>query len=834
MENIKHAAWMTAVGWKKMILMVAGCLALMPADGKVIKVTPSSTKQMHSASAGDVVVLTSGRYAKPIKLEKLNGEPGLPIVIRAEKGVMFDGTDALDGKWIAVTPQSKEGQLIQPAQWKRMKGKVYCQKLDAPVYALIYQGRLMNNARWPDSGWDDPWRQDRYYVLRKAEPESQKGRLKDGLATENALEESKTWLHYDRNQCHQREEMLGQTGVSFENAVMVMSHAWGSWATKVTHHEAGNDFIEYDTTFEGSGSLQKEADAFLNKRIGWNNTSKFKKSAHAGLHYYLMGLPALDQKEEWWYDQQSGLLFFVSPDGRMPKQGEMQGKRRDYGLSMELCNHVHLEGIDFYGTALQMENCGGCYVEDCNFKFSASEKFCVGNFDQPVTVNIMNGKKYRKLDHNTIRNCQFTYIDGNAFETKSPGLVVDNVLVYRTQQTTLGLGSHTVMMMQPSVVRRMTIDDVGASTGIRGGGCRSVFELNNIMRFGGLQYDGAAIQMGGRDTMVYRYNWSHDHPKRSYRFDAGAYPATANAYGEMSYNVAWNTPAGFSMKGDDHLVHNNLCIDAGFVLFNMKRWASKNERTLTANNIVGFIEAGGDDWKVSGVKKDNRSGAHKTIDEYWLKETVVDENTPRFYGKVNNSFDDGTKTKNSKKAPILSILKKNCFDPAEDLVRDIENLDFRLKKGSKLINAGYKITNKDVAWKDVPITGSEDWKGNPSVGPYEPNERHYWIPGFQFPHASTPIPVDGSISARQDCDLMWLEGYKSTGHVVYLSQKKEELQHEQSLEQHLVAELRGDANIVNLKQSGVVLKPGETYYWRVDALTDNGRVKGKIWQFKVK
>ena len=51
--------------------------------------------------------------------------------------------------------------------------------------------------------------------------------------------------------------------------------------------------------------------------------------------------------------------------------------------------------------------------------------------------------------------------------------------------------------------------------GIAGGGIDSVYELNNLMRFGGLQYDGASLQMGGTEEKIYRFNWSHDHPKFS-------------------------------------------------------------------------------------------------------------------------------------------------------------------------------------------------------------------------------------------------------------------------------------------------------------------------------
>jgi hypothetical protein len=195
-----------------------------------------------------------------------------------------------------------------------------------------------------------------------------------------------------------------------------------------------------------------------------------------------------------------------------------------------------VKGFEFFGAAARIEDSEYSRIEDSNFRFSAANKFTIGNFDMPVTTRIANrqpGKDEDRSHGNALVNCQFTYLDGNAFEGRSTGLAIDNVLIYRTQQTTLGLDSRSMSIDRPSLIRRVTLADVGASVGIKGGGIDSLYELNNISRFGGLQYDGAALQMGGREHIIYRYNWSHDHPKRSFRFDAGNYPAYSNAFGEM-------------------------------------------------------------------------------------------------------------------------------------------------------------------------------------------------------------------------------------------------------------------------------------------------------------
>ena len=758
------------------------------ADGSESSPLGSIEKAASKVSAGDTIVLRGGRYAEPAVIRGLKGRENKPITITSHPGekVLFDGTDLLEGEWKQVTPGSAEGKLIQKTQWRRIgDNKLYSMKVDNDIYALIYDGKLMSDARWPNARWDDPWRLDRYNVLRRATEKSTPGQLHDGLPTENTFEESSKWILYDRDDLTKNRESLAETGLDFSDAVVVISYAWTSFGTRITAHEAGSNSFKFDTEFTGSGSLQKEAVSFVINRLEWDNPKRFKKSGHGGIHFFFEGLPALDIQQEWWYHQPTKTLYFISPDGEKPQTGKTRGKRRDYLVTVKDSNYVHFKGTLFFGSAILMEDCENSRIEDCNFKFSAYNKFALGNFDMPVTVRIANQEE-RELHHNALLNCQFTYLDGNAFEGRSGGLTIDNILIYRTQQTTLGSDSRSMSIDRPLVVRRCTIDDVGASVGIKGGGIDSVYELNNISRFGGLQYDGAALQMGGRNHFIYRYNWSHDHPKRSYRFDAASYPEYSNAFGEMSYNIAWNTPGGFAIKGDDHLIQNNVLIgETKMELFNMERWASENKRTLVANNIVPAFSAG---------------------------------------------INDRVESKSRKRAEVVSIMKNNFTDDPATALRDPDNLDFRPKKGSSLIGAGYEIQKSDVPWKKVPFTGAGSFVGKgPDIGAYEYGSQVYWIPGFQFAHASTPVPPDGTKTAKSDCDLMWLGGYKANSHELYFGTSHEEVSKATKNVKAFKKSFAGTDNIFTPPS----LRPGATYYWRVDAVR-NGKVnKGRIWQFSV-
>jgi hypothetical protein len=313
----------------------------------------------------------------------------------------------------------------------------------------------MSEARWPNARWDDPWRLDRYNVLRRATEQSTPGELFDGFPTENTLEESSKWVHYDREARAKYREMLADTGIDFTNSVVVISYAWGSFATRVTAHQAGANNFKFDTTFEGSGSIRDEAVRFVVNRIEWDNPARFKRSSHGGIHFFFEGLPALDIPEEWWYDKDSGTLYFITPDGKAPNASKLRGKRRDYLLTISDSSHVHVKGLQFHGAAARIEESDNSRIQDSDFLFSAANKFTISNFDMPVTTGIANRNTNRdKRFNNALINCSFRYLDGNAFEGRSTGLLINNVLIYRTQQTTLGLDSRSMSVDRPALIRR--------------------------------------------------------------------------------------------------------------------------------------------------------------------------------------------------------------------------------------------------------------------------------------------------------------------------------------------------------------------------------------------
>jgi hypothetical protein len=286
----------------------------------------------------------------------------------------------------------------------------------------------------------------------------------------------------------------------------------------------------------------------------------------------------------------------------------------------------------------------------------------------------------------------------------------------------------------------------------------------NICEF---QSDGTAIQVGVFDKVEFGYNWSHDHGKLSYRFDGGGGPPRKPSQnGTMHHNVGWNC-GQMQIKGDRQLINNNTL------------WKTPGLCTLLWERMNGFH----------------------------LETVVVNNLAPRYMTRWWG-----------KEPPFPGIKHDNHFEAdTGQYLRDPANWDFRPKEGSLLVDAG---TLTDMAhfkyYKKPHYVGR-----SPDIGAYERGDKTYWIPGYRYPHASTPVPPHNAVDVKPDADLMFLGGYKAEAHIVYFGESRDSL--------NRVAELT-DTNLYSPPNSVA----GQTYFWRVDAVNDDGVVvTGPVWKFTV-
>ncbi|MCK5175252.1 MAG: right-handed parallel beta-helix repeat-containing protein [Planctomycetes bacterium] len=558
---------------------------------------------------------------------------------------------------------------------------------------------------------------------------------------------------------HHYNATLTELDFSMENGgiIVVNSGSFKTYKAFVTEHKAGSDNLVYDTYTARQHTL-----GFTTDRHG----------------YFLEGKPGLlDAENEWFYEPKDSMLYYKPVGGANPNALEFRGKTQSYAFDVSSSSFVKIVGMNFFGTTVKFIDCSHVTVEDCSFLYPSYSKRMLRDISPMDVTKILVDDEFSPA-YNTIRNCTFEYADGPALEMNGLGNLIENCYMHDIDYSCTYAGGFTLNMINsPELTfRRNTIHTTGTSEMFKAG-VRNLIELNDLSRSGFLQNDGSMIQISVKqqDRSVTRYNWCHHTVKQGLRFDNSNYPGSPwGENGRMHHNVIWKTERTY-FKGDRHFIHNNLGFDNtknDLVIANRMAIQGRNFHTITQNNIAkalsGDINRPGFESPVPGI-----------VDHNW-------------------SADEKGRTVRSQ-------------------LRDPDNLDFRPRADSDLVDAG------------VVVEGFEGrFIGNaPDIGPYEYGDTNYWIPGRKSRQPSVPIPPNGSSKVKFDADLMWLGGYRALSHDVYFGTDKNAVAKAGPRSR----EYKGNqANNIFDPVSGD-LDAGKVYYWRIDAVKQSGTVKGDVWLF---
>ncbi len=542
--------------------------------------------------------------------------------------------------------------------------------------------------------------------------------------------------------------------------IIVNSGSFKTFKSRVTEHTAGSDNFKYDTTRKGI-------------KVHFSYKKKIFKHG-----YFLEGkLGLLDVENEWFYDPKSKEIYLWAPQGKSPKDFEIYGKVQSYAFEITNTSYVQLKGFDFFGTTFKVFDCDNITVENCNFKYPSYSKRMLGDLSLMHVTSMLRKKKDTKA-FNTVRNCKFEYMDGPVIDMNGWNNVFENNYVHSVDYSCTYKGGYTLNMSQATqlLFRRNTVHTTGASE-LYKAGVRNTIELNDLSNSGYLQNDGAMVQVSvaSQDQSQTRYNWVHNSVKQGLRFDNKNTPnAPWGENGNMHHNVAWATDRIY-FKGENHFIYNNVSFDShlnDLIISSNKAIQGHNHKTITRNNLTnkfsGHRVKPGKDYPIPGIADHNWAGNFRNAD-----------------------------------------MKSQLRDP--------ENLDFRPRKDSDLVDAGALIKGKNI-----PFEGAA-----PDIGAYEYGALNYWIPGFQDEITSVAIPKNNTLTAKADADLMWLPAYKSTASHIYFGTDFEK-----------VTAATSDSEEYKGKQKNNIYTPGalssgQTYFWRVDALVGGIVVKGDVFRFTV-
>jgi len=714
--------------------------------------------------AGDVCRIRGGVYRETVTV-KASGAKGKAVrfVAAAGQAVTISGTEQIVGAWSVH------------------KGKIYKVKVAKVVGQVFVDGAMMVEARWPNQPLDKRWDQGTW---RESAAGSEYGKMVD--------------------------PELARTGVDWAGALGVLNvGSWQTFLRPVRNHTAGGTSFDYAKTM----GTRHESKQTQRKRT-WPGFDK----------YFLMGkLEALDSPGEWFYDRKGSMLYLWPRDGRNPTGRRVEGKVRHYGLVADRKNHVRLDGVRLFAATVMLSNCADCTIENCRLDYptyctpvtplnavpaSAARKIVRLNMtflggQRTLAPTMIDGKRH------VVRNCRIAFSEAPGLTVSGSEHTIENCLIHDVDWRGLGNGVTVngagVLMgsAKQCVFRRNTVHHVGASEGVvlpHGGG--SICEYNYVHHAGFVQSDGGLIQCSGRRLAgtIIRYNWVHDH--LAFRWGGtGIRGDDLTRDLLIHHNVAWRCrEKGIMIKGDRNRAYNNTCINNDTL--DLILWSSPTPFKEWSPGQHAHL-----------LKTQNANS--KAWNNYAPIVTGQMHHEVRRAKKITAPAGDLSHNLGSDGAALTDPRTLTFRKPEPPLVSPAGR-DFRPKAGSPLVDGGRVIEG---------ITHRVVGKA-PDVGAYERGAADYWIPGYQAPQASMPVPPHEATVAADDLQLAWLGGYRAVSYDVYFGKAE-----------RAVADATKSSPPFKGNQTTSTLRPGtleagRTYYWRIDSVKPNITVKGAVWALR--
>ena len=736
----------------------------------------SITAAIDKASDGATIYLRGGTYFEAITVN--HEDKSLTLCAYPKEQVIINGADLLQTDW-------------QPHE-----NGVFKTIVAQPVWQLFANSSYAYPARWPNATFEDGkiWRMTEGMRSLDGGYHNQKptGKSRLGIAYDDAFKSSSKAGFNEGDSRYTKitkKQSLAETQVDFTGAVAVLNIGhWRTWARRITEHEAGCDYFYYSTNGITINELRKHT------------------------AYYIYGLPALDQVNEWWYDSETNYLYYKPESKSALDSLRLHSRKTDHMIELLRVKNIHFKDLNFFAAGYDIKYCENIIFENCRFDYPSANKYTLGHFDWFNTYNNNTNNAlstFFRGRENKVINC--IYSRSNApiiFDSEQ--MSIENCLFEDIEWDVNTNGaSGSVMIGKGGSIVHSTLRRTGNSEGIRAFNEGCEIRYNRVYDAGNLQHDGSGINVGTRvqkGTYV-THNWVHDSNRQGVRFDyhgMNFFQDDGSVYGDgqFAFNVIWNTQPS-QVKGDRHLISNNTVINCNYYpdpkqeKFNFSVQGFKamhgimgNYNSLIVNNLANI--------------------SHRSWDlRIFDKRTENYKNGANYFKDLNYNVLPGKHKNNMMEAGA-----------AYKYLRDPENYDFRPRLDSPLIQAGRPVfaTENPNKYTSVRALYEDDSKTNIDIGAYQSDQKYYWIPGYRAVHASTPIPKNNAVVSGRNIDLMFLEAYQSSTHSVYFGRNPNSLQ--------LVATLK-DSNICPVPK----LVSGETYFWRVDAVREDATSEGPLWSF---
>ena len=410
----------------------------------------------------DELILKAGTYREVIIANSLNkniriaGEPGQDVFINTTQ--------------------------VLPANWELWKEGIWKMQIDFDIWQLFNADELVHVARWPNATFQDTsiWRMTEAMRYTDGGYDSKNGgftgKCSNGIIYDADFPEgySGAFNEGDSNYGTSNTESLTESNTDFTGAIAVLNVGhWLTWARKISSHNAGDDHFSYADPIP-EANLQKH------------------------FAYYILGLPALDSENEWWFDASTQTVYYYPPAGANPNEMDLQARTADFAIELDYSENITIENVTFFGGGFNIRHSENITLRNCTFQFPSTHKFMLDKLNSFASNNNKENKmtSFFGGQNNKVINCEFAYSNA-PISFMGDNILVENCYFHDIEWDVNAVGgSGSVYLGKAAVFRNNTLHRCGNSEGIRVKEINAIVEYNHLFDMGNLQHDGAAIQTG--------------------------------------------------------------------------------------------------------------------------------------------------------------------------------------------------------------------------------------------------------------------------------------------------------------------------------------------------
>ncbi|MGB2485527.1 MAG: LamG-like jellyroll fold domain-containing protein, partial [Poseidonia sp.] len=331
---------------------------------------------------------------------------------------------------------------------------------------------------------------------------------------------------------------------------------------------------------------------------------------------------------------------------------DLRVKVQPFAISVDGSDGVTIQGIDFFGTTVNFNNCDSCSFTNATLEYPSTSKRGLGIAGESEDDRWMT--RFYRSKNSFVDRISITNTDGGAIEFHGSGGQSHNNTVNNSYFHAIDWSAADQKGLMVTIYEggrdmyftNNTVHLTGASSVLSIGDAPKVF-YNEVWDVGHLQTDGAVVQVmqGEAPGAEIAYNWIHDVIKYGARFDAPINEVGEGMNGTMHHNVIWNAAGGLMVKGDYHDIHNNTVFNSSGkndMIILTDDGVNNGNSTIHQNAADKMADHRSDSWALyplpAGTYWNNWNGYVNTTDSVWNQ--LVDPANEDFRPKVNSHLDN--------------------------------------------------------------------------------------------------------------------------------------------------------------------------------------------------